>query len=81
MKVEVKLFALAKQLAGCETIEVDLPEGAGVSALRQAVGGQHPELSELVRHVLFAVNTEYADENSPIPNGAEIALIPPVSGG
>ena len=81
MKTEVKLFALAKQLAGCDTLEVDLPAGASVAALRCIISQQHPELSELVRHALFAVNTEYADEDSPIPSGAEIACIPPVSGG
>ena len=81
MRTEIKLFALAKQLAGCETINVDLPEGANVSTLRQAISRQHPELSDLVRHALFAVNTEYADDTSSVPNDAEIALIPPVSGG
>jgi molybdopterin converting factor small subunit len=81
MKVEVKLFALAKQLARCDTIQVDLPPGADVADLRRAIGQHFPDLAQLVRHALFAVNAEYADEDSPLPGGAEIACIPPVSGG
>jgi molybdopterin converting factor small subunit len=38
-------------------------------------------LSTLLPHVLFAINAEYAGDATPIPAGAEIACIPPVSGG
>jgi molybdopterin converting factor subunit 1 len=81
MRAEVKLFALARQQAGRETLVVDLPAPATVADLRRAIGRQHPELAELVRHAMFAVDMEYADEDSPLPDAAEIAFIPPVSGG
>jgi molybdopterin converting factor small subunit len=31
--------------------------------------------------VMFAVNAEYADDQAVIPAGAQVACIPPVSGG
>ena len=81
MRTEVKLFALAKQLAGCETIVVNLPPGAVVADLRRVMGEQCPDLSDLLAHAMFAVNTQYANDESPLPPDAEIACIPPVSGG
>ena len=81
MRTEVKLFALAKELAGSDTIDVDLTPGAVVADLRRVMAEQFPELSDLLAHAMFAVNTEYANDDSPIPPDAEIACIPPVSGG
>jgi len=81
MKVCVRLFAVARQLAGRETVEVELPSSATVLDLRDAVQNQFPELAHLIRHVTFAVNTEYAQDETRIPEDAEIACIPPVSGG
>ena len=40
-----------------------------------------PPLADIVPHARFAVNTEYATDTTPITAHAEIALIPPVSGG
>ena len=81
MNVEVKLFAVARQLAGCETACVELPEAATVAQLRVALVAQHPPLAEVMQHVMFAVDAEYADEQTSIPHDAEVACIPPVSGG
>jgi sulfur-carrier protein len=81
MKATVKVFALARQLAGQETLAVDLPPGATVADLRGAIAAQHPALADLVAHALFAVNADYANDAAPIPAGADLACIPPVSGG
>jgi len=81
MRVRIKLFARARQLVGTDAIEIELPDGGSVGLLRESIGRQHPELSELLQHVLFAVDGEYAADGEPIPDGAEVACIPPVSGG
>jgi molybdopterin converting factor small subunit len=49
--------------------------------LRQAIAEQYPALADLVAHALFAVNADYASDAIPIPAEAELACIPPVSGG
>ena len=81
MKATVKVFALARQLAGQESLAVDLPPEATVADLRRAIADQYPALANLVAHALFAVNTQYASDTAPIPADGELACIPPVSGG
>lgn len=81
MRATVKLFALARQLAGQDQIQVDLPPGATVAQLRCAVSEQYPALAELASRAMFAVDADYATDQTPIPPGADLACIPPVSGG
>ncbi|MBI2826592.1 MAG: MoaD/ThiS family protein [Planctomycetia bacterium] len=81
MKVRVKLFAVARQLAGRDELELSLPAGATIGELRHALGEQSPELASLAQHAMFAVGTEYADDRTTIPENADLACIPPVSGG
>lgn len=81
MRVEVRLFAITRQLAGCPSLTLDLPEGASVGDLRRELASSRPELAALAPHVMIAVASEFVRDDAPIPPGAEIALIPPVSGG
>jgi len=81
VNVELKLFAVARQLAGCETVEIELPDQATVGELRDRLVEQVPALVSLRDQLLFAVNAQYADLAAAIPPGAEVACIPPVSGG
>lgn len=81
MLVELKLFAVARQRAGRPTLSLEIPEGARVADLRRALAATCPDLAPLVPALLFAVNAEYASDDQPIPPGADLAAIPPVSGG
>ena len=81
MRIHVRLFALARQLADNDTIAVDLPAGAVVADLRHVLAEQYPDLADLLPHAMFAINTQYANDDSPPAADAEIACIPPVSGG
>lgn len=81
MELEVKLFAQARQLVGAEAVTLHLPNGATVGDVRRAVQEEYPAVGELLRRSLFAVNAEYAIDDTPVPPGAEVACIPPVSGG
>jgi molybdopterin converting factor subunit 1 len=79
--IHVKLFAVAKQIADAESVELSLPREATVAAVRAALLERFPSLTNLARLLLFAVNGEYADDATVIPQDAEVACIPPVSGG
>jgi molybdopterin converting factor subunit 1 len=81
MKVRVRLFAAAKQAAGRDSLEVEIPEQTTIGQLRRRLAVEVPQLSGLVGQVMFAINTEYAGDAERIPAGAEVAIIPPVSGG
>ena len=81
MKATVKLFAGARELAGQELIELEVPPLTTVNELRAALLADCPALAPLLPHAMFAINTNYANDQDSIPENAEIACIPPVSGG
>lgn len=81
MKVRVKLFAAAKDLAGSDEITVELGSPATIAEVRGAVLAAQPTLASVLAHSLWAVDTQYALENTPVTEQSEVALIPPVSGG
>jgi molybdopterin converting factor small subunit len=82
MKVRVLLFARARDLAGGRNaVEVDLPAGSSVADLRVRIAHQVPALASFAQRCAVAVGGEYALDADAVPEGAEVALIPPVSGG
>lgn len=81
MTVTIRLFARAKDLAGAESLCVTLPEKATVADLRRCLAAEHPRLGPLLTRSAFAVNNEFADDARSVSPLAEIALLPPVSGG
>lgn len=81
MRVDVLLFAAAKARAGSATHAVELAEPATVADLKAALGRSCPALAPLIPACRVAVDAAYAADADPIPPGAEVALIPPVSGG
>jgi molybdopterin converting factor subunit 1 len=82
MVVQVRLFAMLRERAGRESVEVELDDGATVQDALDAVA-RLQGLGELVSRmpVVMAVNREYVPEESLLSEGDELALIPPVSGG
>ncbi len=81
MKNFVELFAIARELVGTQTIEVELPEAATVGDLRVALATTTPALAEVVGRAAIAVDTEYASDATVIKQDSKLAVIPPVSGG
>jgi molybdopterin converting factor subunit 1 len=81
MKIPVRLFAVAKELAGCETATVDVPAAATLADVRDAVGKQIPALKPVLHQALWAVDEEFAGDETAVSEYSDIALIPPVSGG
>jgi molybdopterin synthase sulfur carrier subunit len=78
-------FARLREVFERAAEEVDLPAGiANVEALtmwlRERGGAWAAELAP-GRAFRVAVNQEMAHANSPISEGAEIAIFPPVTGG
>ena len=81
MTFHVRLFARARDLAGADVLALDLPTGATVADLRRALAAAHPALVPLLERSAVAINADFADIEQVLPPGAEIALLPPVSGG
>lgn len=81
MKVRVKLFAVARELAGGDEITVQVRERATLGEVRRAVEAERPALRAIVPYCLWAVDANYADNATTVNENSEVALIPPVSGG
>jgi molybdopterin converting factor subunit 1 len=81
MNHRVRLFARAKDLAGSDAVTVDLPVGATVADLRRRLADEQPALAGLLSRCAVSVNDEFAEDTLTVPVEAEIALLPPVSGG
>ncbi len=80
MRISVRLFAGLRERAGADRVEVELPEGASVADLLEAMGST-PVGALAPRSCIVALNREYAAEDALVGEGDEVALVPPVSGG
>ena len=81
MRVTVKLFGSLREAAGSRTLDLELPAGAKVDDLREAVAHRLPSAAKLGPRVAVAVNQELASAGTALAEGDEVALLPPVSGG
>ncbi len=82
MRIAVRLFAILRERAGCDHVELELPEEATVADALKAlsrVEGLHGVLERLP--VQMAVNRAYASPQTRLAASDELALIPPLSGG
>ena len=76
MRVTVRLFAGLRERAGTGMRELELPEGSRAGDVCPAL-----ELDERPGGLALAVNRRYVEDDEPLSDGDEVALIPPVSGG
>lgn len=81
MKLRVLAFATAADAIGSGEISVDLPEGSRVADLKEHLEREHPKLERHWPRLAVAIDGELARPETEIPDGAEVALLPPVSGG
>ena len=79
--MKVLLFARAKDLIGADHVEIEVAAATTIGEVRRVLLQRYPRLTGLVEKSAFAVNDEYANDGTVIPAGAEVALLPPVSGG
>jgi molybdopterin synthase catalytic subunit len=76
MKVAVRLFAALRERAGAREAALELRDGASVDDVWPALG-----LGDEPAGLVYAVNRRYVERGTPLADGDEVALIPPVSGG
>jgi molybdopterin converting factor subunit 1 len=79
--VKVLFFATLKDKAGTRQMEFDLPEGTTIAQLKIILAEKFPSLQDALDHCIAAVNHNYQPEEIVIPEQAEVAFFPPVSGG
>ncbi|MHC4892811.1 MAG: molybdenum cofactor biosynthesis protein [Planctomycetota bacterium] len=81
MRISVRLHAALRERAGTDRLELDgLEPGVDVDGAKRALEARHPELGAL-QHVRGVLDNAYVRDDTPLTDGAELHLLPPVSGG
>ena len=81
MNVPVQFFAQLRDLAGISEMEVEVPSGATVNDLLQAIYRSRPALRAQDKSILIGAGVEFVDRGYAIKPGETIAIMPPVQGG
>ena len=81
MKISVRYFAHLRERLRKEVESVELSDGATVGDLLTQLAAAEPLILASRRSVQVAVNMEFAPQSTPLKDGDEVALIPPVAGG
>lgn len=79
--VTIRYFAMVREAVGRDRDELTLPVGATAGGVLDKVLAEQPSLANARRSLMVMVNQVYARPDTPLADGDEIALIPPVSGG
>lgn len=81
--VLVRYFASLREALG-PSESVEWPAGGTLAQLRDTLiarGGKHADVLARGRALRCALNQVMADEGAAVPEGAEVAFFPPVTGG
>lgn len=81
MRITVLLFARLRDLVGNSEVALDVADGSQVSDVWRLLEKNHPGIAPYSRSVSAAVNADFAQMDTRIAEGDEVAFLPPVSGG
>ena len=81
MRVDVRAFGGVADRVGLTVLPVELPDGATVAVLREALARAHPDVAPLLPRCAVAVDLEVAADDLVLRGGEEVAVLPPVAGG
>ncbi len=77
MAIKIRYFASLREQLGTDELTISAEDISTVSDVWKTANSGHPMLS----HLLYAVNIEYAQSDTAIKDGDEVAFFPPVTGG
>lgn len=80
-KVKILFFATLRDYVGSKSLEVEIPTGMTIGELTTMLTKTYPRLDKVKSSIMAAINHEYAANEQIIPQEAEVAFFPPVSGG
>lgn len=81
INVEVRHFAMIREIVGRAGEQLSVAEGATAGDLFDALTTEFPRLERLKPMVMPMVNRTYVPADHILRDGDEVAFIPPVSGG
>ncbi|WP_299239025.1 molybdopterin converting factor subunit 1 [Sulfurihydrogenibium sp.] len=80
MKVKVLYFSQVKDKVGKNEEEVEF-EGKTLKDLVDVLVNKYPNIEDILKRCMFAVNESYETMDYNLQDNDIIAIIPPVSGG
>lgn len=78
--LRISLFAGMADAIGRRAVDLAW-QGGTASTLRGRLAAEFPAIAPLLARSAVAIGDAYVDDDSPVPCGADVAIIPPVSGG
>lgn len=72
---------MLKEIVGSSSEQVELPDRSSIHDLLAHFEAKIPRLRQALPSIAIALNQQYANIDSELKAGDEIALLPPVSGG
>lgn len=82
MKLKIKLFAGLREHVNKDNITIYInKQFVRAKDVKDVLSEKYPEIKQLLKKTRIAVNSEFADDDTPLDEKSEIALIPPVAGG
>lgn len=79
--VRVLFFSTIRARVGKKVIQIELPPGSSVGDLKGEIAQLYPEVVGILPSMLAAVNKVFSDDSTTIPDQAEVAFFPYVTGG
>ena len=79
--LQVELFAGLRAAAGCDLVEVELPEMASPDDILAAVACKLPQTAGFTKVSRVALDDHFLRDAAPLCAESRLAIIPPVSGG
>ena len=81
IRIRVLFFGAARDVVDTNPLEISLDTPATVASAFRYLVDRFAQLERFGRSLLFAVNQEYATQDTPLNENDELAVFPPVSGG
>jgi molybdopterin converting factor small subunit len=79
--VQVLFFSTIRARVGQKIVQVKLPAGARVEDLKKEIADLYPDAAGTIEGMLASVNQVFSDDSTEIPDQAEVAFFPYVTGG
>jgi molybdopterin converting factor small subunit len=86
----VHVYPPYRAVIGQDSLDVDLPPGATLRQLLEALGSRHRDFRDLARarsdeflwgQLIVHVNDDIAGLSTPLQPGDKVELLPPIAGG
>lgn len=81
ISITLKLFAIYQETIGEAAVSLTLPAGTTAEMVCDRLIADHPELSQWKPLTRYGINLQFVESDTPLSQGDELVLIPPVSGG